>query len=597
VGHPSYNQPFYLEKEENRIRRRIRESSNINHKFQTTFDIRPNVRKEKVIMKRNGMFLVSLLVLLSVLFAACAPAATPTAAPAAPAAPADTAAPAAPAATDTAAPAAPAATDTAAPAAPAATAAPAVTDTPAATPTLTPYPIATAESGKTQIRWFIGLGTGATASQLGVEQAVVDDFNKSQDKVQLIMEVVTNASAADTLATEIAAGNGPDIVGPVGVTGSNRFFGQYLDLTPYLAKYKVDTKQFDPALLKMYQAEEAGKPVQLGLPFAVYPSAIIYNTALFDEAGLAYPPAKYGDKYKMPDGKMVDWSWTTVQTVSQMLTVDANGKNATDAGFDKTKIVQYGYSWNFEGHPNYLGSFFQSGTMWSNPTAAAGSWKAVSPAAWKDAWTWTYNGIWGAKPFIGNNAVYSGADFQSGNPFDSGKVAMIDQPQWYTCCMNDVKTWDFGAMPSYNGKVSGRVDADTLRILKATKHPDEAFQAMAYLQTTGVDKLVVGIGLGNDASGKPVAPAYGALPAVTAKQSVWLDNAKKTYPWVKNWAVLLDGLKYPDVPSGEAYTPGYAEAWARGTTFWTLITTDGKIDLKKEIATYENDLTTIFNKK
>ena len=60
----------------------------------------------------------------------------------------------------------------------------------------------------------------------------------------------------------------------------------------------------------------------------------------------------------MPDGSMVDWSWDTVAKVAQALTTDNTGKNATEAGFDKTNIVNYGFTWGFENHVNYVGSFF-----------------------------------------------------------------------------------------------------------------------------------------------------------------------------------------------------------------------------------------------
>ena len=50
----------------------------------------------------------------------------------------------------------------------------------------------------------------------------------------MILEVVPHTAGRDTLATEIAAGNGPDIVGPVGWAGSNEFYGQWLDLTPLI---------------------------------------------------------------------------------------------------------------------------------------------------------------------------------------------------------------------------------------------------------------------------------------------------------------------------------------------------------------------------
>jgi len=83
------------------------------------------------------------------------------------------------------------------------------------------------------------------------------------------MEVIPNASARDTISTEIAAGAGPDIVGPVGWVGSNAFVGQWLDIAPYVASSGYDTSKFEAALVKSYQTE-AG---MVGLPFAVYPSA------------------------------------------------------------------------------------------------------------------------------------------------------------------------------------------------------------------------------------------------------------------------------------------------------------------------------------
>ena len=107
----------------------------------------------------------------------------------------------------------------------------------------------------------------------------------------------------------------------------------------------------------------------MGLPFAVFPSAMFYNKALFDEAGLNYPPGAYGEKYVMPDGSEVDWSWDTVAEVAKLLTVDVNGKNATEADFDKTQIVQYGFTWQFENHPSYWGSFWDGGSMLADEVA------------------------------------------------------------------------------------------------------------------------------------------------------------------------------------------------------------------------------------
>jgi len=391
----------------------------------------------------------------------------------------------------------------------------------------------------TLIRWSIGIGTGTDPAQVTIENKVATDFNASQDKIHLVIEVIPNASARDTIATEIAAGAGPDIVGPVGWIGSNAFAGQWLDLSPYMKKYNYDTSGYFEPLVKSYQTEGG----TVGLPFAVYPSAIYYNTGLFKEAGLNPPPAKYGDQYTWADGTKADWSWDTLTKVAKMLTIDAAGKNSTDAGFDKTKVVQFGFSFGWEGHPNYWGSFWQSGALLQGN--AKGSYSAKIPDAWKVAWKWVYDGIWGDQPYIPNGAISGSADFDSGNVFASGKIGMVDLPSWYLCCVSDLTKaggeFDFAAMPTYNGKVGGRVDADTFRIWKGTKSPDAAFQVLAYLVDVAVQPLVVGT--------PEVKPAYGALPARAKDQGPWLEAQKAAFPFVQNWDTLVAGLNYPDAPS------------------------------------------------
>jgi multiple sugar transport system substrate-binding protein len=183
---------------------------------------------------------------------------------------------------------------------------------------------AATDSDKVQIRWFVGLGTGTNAEQIEAQEEVVADFNASQDNIELVLEIVPYESARDTLSTQIASGNGPDIVGPVGWGGSNDFFGQWLDIGPLIEASGFDTSIFDPALIEFYQTEEG----QVGLPFAVFPGAVYFIPDMFDEVGLAYPPQVYGEQYEL-DGEMVDWNWETLTEVARRLTIDDNGLNTT----------------------------------------------------------------------------------------------------------------------------------------------------------------------------------------------------------------------------------------------------------------------------
>ena len=66
-------------------------------------------------------------------------------------------------------------------------------------------------------------------------------FNESHDgEIQLEVEIVDNEIAFDNLSTQIAGGNAPDIIGPIGIRGSNAFAGQFLDLEPLVASTGFD---------------------------------------------------------------------------------------------------------------------------------------------------------------------------------------------------------------------------------------------------------------------------------------------------------------------------------------------------------------------
>jgi multiple sugar transport system substrate-binding protein len=434
---------------------------------------------------------------------------------------------------------------------------------------------------KVQIRWFCCLGTGDAPNQQEVEQAVVDEFNASQDKIELVLEVVPYASGRDTLSTQIASGAGPDIVGPVGWGGSNDFYGQWLDMTPYIEETGFDTSVFDPALVKFYQTEEG----QVGLPFAVFPGAVYFIPAMFDEAGLNYPPQVYGDKYVMPDGSEVDWNWDTITQIAKLLTVDVNGKNSTEAGFDRTQIVQIGYAPQWQSILS-IGTFY-GGAQKIYAGDAKGSFESTIPDSWKEAWKWYYDGMWGDQPFIATGPLAGAPEFGNGNLFNAGKAAMGLTQTWYTCCLTEFKAagleFQLGIQPlDASGKVAGRIDADTFRILKSSKHPKEAFEALSYLITTGGDKLL---------------PVYGAMPAIAEKTDAFFEVKSTDYPFVtdESWNVFVQGLAYPDTPSSEQYQPNSIKATARFATFASLLDNTEGLDFDAEYQKLVDDLNAIYN--
>jgi multiple sugar transport system substrate-binding protein len=440
----------------------------------------------------------------------------------------------------------------------------------------------TAEGGetpsgdKTEIRWFIGIGAGGQPEQRAAQEAVVEAFNASQDEIELVIEIVENDVAPETLATEIASGNAPDIIGPVGRDGSNEFAGLYLDIEPLIASTGVETSQWAEAAIDN-QREADGTLV--GLPFASYPSAMFYNRALFDEAGLPYPPQEYGADGTAVYGEGTEWEgpwdYAKVQEIAQILTVDANGVDATDPAFDRESTVQWGFHWQ------WTTRIFQNGSYWGAGYPVADDGTADIPAVWEEEWRWFYGNVWDR----GISPSQAQMDAVGDNVFQTGSLAMAATHLWYTCCIRDDENgivgdfWDLAVLPSNGGAVTANMHADTFRIMASTEHPDEAFQTMYYLVTTAAPELLT---------------AYGAAPADPALTTEFLANLDERYPQGVNWQVILDAANFADNPSHETFLPGWGEYKVRLGELESAILSDPALDLDAAIAQVESDLTTIF---
>jgi multiple sugar transport system substrate-binding protein len=436
-----------------------------------------------------------------------------------------------------------------------------------------------APAGVVEIRWYCCLGTGENPEQLPVENKVVEEFNASHPNIKLKFEVVTFDAARNTLATQIASGNGPDITGPIGVGGGVAFNDQWLDLQPLIDKSGYDITQYDPGAVDFYKVGD----IQNALPFAIYPSMLWYKADLFEEAGLNPPPHKYGEKYKMPDGTEKDWDYNTIKEIGLKLTVDASGKDATEAGFDPKSIVQYGFDPYRDLLPG-TGAFFGAGSL-----LASDGKTAEIPPAWADAWKYWYDGMWNSH-FIMTGPVNESEEFGAGSyPFFSGRLAMSTNFLWTTYGVAGAGTdWDLAAAPSHNGKVTAPLNADTYRILKDTKHPEEAFEVLTYLLGEGSEQLL-GI--------------YGGMPARPEEQDAFfekLDQSKDEagaikFPQGVDWQVAKDSVQYADNPSFEAFVPKYNETQDLLTKYETKWVGTAGLDMDAEIEALKKELQALWD--
>ena len=424
-----------------------------------------------------------------------------------------------------------------------------------------------------EIRWFVGLGAGTQEAQVTAQQAIVDEFNASQDDIKLVLEVVSQDPFA-VLATQIAAGNAPDVVGPMGIRGRASFPGAWLDLTDLIASNNYDLSDFDPALVDFYRLPDQG---QLGLPFAVYPSYITYNKDLFDEAGLAYPPSELGAPYIDADGNERPWDIDTLRDLAMILTVDANGNDATSADFDPNNIVQFGFDVPQNDDLRGRATLFGPG----NFVDAEGN--AVIPEAWVTGIKWHYDAMW--KDHFYPTATYKNSTLLlEGNSFDSGNVAMSDNHLWYqACCVTTLTAdWDIAPKPSYNGVVTAKLHADTLSIMRSTEHPQEAFEVLSYLIGPAANRLV---------------SVYGGMPARKSLQGSYLDTfVEEHFPGKEaHWNLVTESLSYPDIPNHEEGMPNYNVARDRYDAFNAYINSTPGLDMDTELETLRADLQAIFD--
>lgn len=431
-----------------------------------------------------------------------------------------------------------------------------------------------ASGDRVQIRWFVGLGAGSDPDVIAPQEAVVEAFNASQDEIELILDIVDNAQATEVLNTQIAAGNAPDIIGPVGVAGRAAFTDALLDINPLIEANNTDLSDFEPELVEFYNLEGVG---QVGLPFGIFPSFIFYNADLFDEAGLPYPPSAYGEPYVDADGNELPWNMDTVRELAMLLTVDANGNDANSPDFDPEAIVQFGYGPQFT---DVRGRDTLFGAGWYQDEDG----NAVIPEHWVEAEKWYHDAMW--VDYFMPNAVYGNSDLMNaGNWFESGNIGMTHVHLWYaTCCVGGLEAnWNVAPMPAApDGTITAKMHGDTFSILKGTENPQEAYEVLLYLTGDGANDLV---------------QIYGAMPARLSLQETYFDTLSANQFAGKdiNWEVVSTSAAYPDNPNHEEGYPGELEVRAALDRYNQRHGNEADFDVEAGLEELRQELQAIFD--
>ncbi|WP_395243917.1 ABC transporter substrate-binding protein [Agromyces sp. MMS24-K17] len=147
---------------------------------------------------------------------------------------------------------------------------------------------------------------GYTEADGEVLQQIVDDFNASQDEVEITTEVKTWAVIDDTLLPALSADEGPDLVAmPAERLPVYADRGAFVDLGDWYGSDGSNTEALNPQAVDMVTVD--GAPY--GVPTGFVPLSVFYNKALFAAAGITEFPE----------------TWDEWRAAAEQLTVDADG--------------------------------------------------------------------------------------------------------------------------------------------------------------------------------------------------------------------------------------------------------------------------------
>jgi multiple sugar transport system substrate-binding protein len=391
---------------------------------------------------------------------------------------------------------------------------------------------APAAGEKIKVDIFVGLGTGTAPDQIPPQEALAEKFNSTHDDIEIEFVIVPNEEAPQRLLAQIAGGNPPGLVGPGGVDVAASFSHMLADVQPFIDAEQFDTSDFYGAAVDLYQF--ADKTV--GLPLGMFPSFIFYNQDLFDAAGLAYPTDDYSD---------ASWNLDALQEMAMLLTLDANGNNATSPDFDPGNIVQYGFDDSWTDFRGFMTRFDPPGA--GRPTSEDMRTALVNSDEYKYGLAWLNNAIW-VDRFMADSAGQEAFYAVGGDPFGGGLTAMFYSHTWFMPegLIDLPFDYDFAVAPfSQKGTRIARIHADTFYILDGYQHTEAAWEVMKWL--TSVENIV------------EVCLIYGCLPARQSVADEYTQQMVNRYG-DHNYDVIFNAIAYLDDPHHESWMPNVDRA-------------------------------------
>lgn len=287
-----------------------------------------------------------------------------------------------------------------------------------------------------------------------------------------------------TLSMGFIAGSAPDVfanhLSKLPELAAN---GLLVDLAPYVRRDGLDTTQY---VGRLYDNWGRGGR-QWGLPKDWDTIALAVNLSHARRAGVT-----------LAELQALDWNprdGGSLGRVIRRLTLDAEGRNATQPGFDRRRVAVYGYQ-----NPGPGGMMGQ--TEWSHFAYSNGF--RYQDAPWSPSFRYDDPRLaetiaWLAGlPAQGVSASYESAKgLGSDAMFAAGRVAMVPEGAWMTSYFAKLK-FDFAWVPlpvGPSGRRASMLNGVADSIWSGSRVKDEAWRWVRYLGSAECQRVVAGYGV------------------------------------------------------------------------------------------------------
>lgn len=246
-----------------------------------------------------------------------------------------------------------------------------------------------------------------------------------------------------------------------------------------------------------------------GKSFGMYTAneafGLFYNKDMFTAAGIPDLPTKAAQAL----------TWDQFVDIAKKLTIDQNGKNANDPAFDKTRIKQYGLSFD----PNYMGYMQMVYSAGGDYISEDGKSFGLTQPESMDAIQKMADLI--NKYHVAPSPVEAKSIPSGAASLQSKQVAILLTGQWILLDLGQSGlNFGVGILPKL--KVNATTTAmGTMSIFKSTKHPEEAYLFWKWMNNPEASLELHANGLW-----MPLMKKWYTEPALVAK---WAD-IKPSHP-------------------------------------------------------------------